>query len=284
MIDRAELALTDREFARIKDRVYRIAGISLSDTKRTLVVSRLGKIVRGLELGSFDAYVDWLESTADAGEQQEFVNALTTNLTRFWREEHHFSHLVEHIRAQMRHPARHSPDGRPRIRIWSAGCSTGQEPYTIALDLRASVPEIRNADFRVLATDIDTAVLSKAAVGIYPRSDLHDLSRARASMFETLRDGRIRIPDSVRAIVTFKVLNLMDPWPMRGPFDAIFCRNVAIYFDRPTQLQLFERLGTMLAPDAPLYLGHSENISSEQFKVAGTTTYQLRPVRKRDAA
>lgn len=279
-----EPGLSEGAFARVKDRVYRIAGIALSDAKRTLVVSRLGKLVRALGLSSFEDYLDRLDGSASPQEEQDFVNALTTNLTRFWREEHHFEHLVGHVRALVRSRPRLSPDGRPRLRIWSAGCSTGQEAYTIALDLFAAVPEVGRCDLRILATDIDTAVLAKAATGIYPEGELSGLSKQRAAMFERTREGKIRVPSPARDAVSFKTLNLMDAWPMRGPFDAIFCRNVAIYFDRPTQVRLFERLGQLLAPGAHLYVGHSENVRGNGFRLVGKTIYQQGPAHKRDAA
>ena len=157
-MEQGEYALSEREFARIKARVYTVAGISLSDAKRTLVVSRLSKIVRALRLPSFDAYVDYLERGGTAQDGQDFVNALTTNLTRFYREDHHFEHLRSHVGALMSQKPRGT-----RLRIWSAGCSTGQEPYTIGLDLLAAFPELKRWDFKILATDIDTAVIAKAS-------------------------------------------------------------------------------------------------------------------------
>jgi chemotaxis protein methyltransferase CheR len=284
-----EIALSDREFARVKARVYAEAGISLSEAKRTLVVSRLSKLVRALGLGSFDAYLDYLEREADAQDAQDFVNALTTNLTRFYREDHHFTHLSTHVGELMAKRPRVGPDGRPRLRIWSAGCSTGQEPYTIALSLLAAHPDLRRWDFRILATDIDTNVIAKAATGVYPESELAGLEPERAKLFERAGNGTVRIPTVAREIISFKPLNLMStPWPMKGPFDAVFCRNVAIYFDKPTQGTLFGRLGRMIAPGGFLYIGHSENLGAggEAFRLVGKTIYQSRAVaqKARDAA
>lgn len=286
-MDQGEFPLSDGEFARVKARVYAQAGISLSDAKRTLVVSRLSKLLRARGLRTFDAYLDFLEKAGTAADDQDFVNALTTNLTRFWREDHHFEHLVDHIGQVMGDRLRQAHGGRPRLRLWSAGCSTGQEPYTIALSLLAAYPDLRRWDFRILATDIDTSVLAKAATGVYPETELNGLSAARAALFERPGDGTIRIPLAVRGTVVFKPLNLIgDAWPMRGPFDAIFCRNVAIYFDKPTQRTLFNRLGRMLAPDGFLYIGHSENIgTTEGFRLVGKTIYQARTaLSARDAA
>lgn len=272
-MDQAEILLSEREFSRIKNRVYAVAGIALSDAKRTLVVSRLSKVVRALGLPSFDAYVDLLERGASAEDSQEFVNALTTNLTRFYREDHHFDHLRGHVAALLASKPRGT-----RLRIWSAGCSTGQEPYTVGMDLLAAFPELKRWDFKILATDIDTAVIAKAAGGVYSENELTGLSAIRTRPFERVGDGTVRIPPAVRELVAFKPLNLIGQWPMKGPFDAIFCRNVAIYFDKPTQGEVFGRFAKLLAPEAFLYIGHSENLgtSGEGFRLVGKTIYQSR--------
>lgn len=282
-----EISLSEREFQRVKSRVYEVAGISLSDAKRTLVVSRLSKLVRALGLDSFDAYIDHLERTRSGNDGQEFVNALTTNLTRFFREDHHFAHLTTYIRDVMARKPRVGPDGKPRLRIWSAGCSTGQEPYTIALNLLDALPELKRWDFKILATDIDTAVLAKAATGVYPDSELSGLSPERMKLFEKTGSGTIRIPSIARSLISFKPLNLIQGWPMKGPFDAIFCRNVAIYFDKPTQGQVFGNFGKILVPEGFLYIGHSENLGSgsDGFRLVGKTIYQSKATQKtRDAA
>lgn len=284
MMDPNEFALGEREFERIRERLYDVAGISLSDAKRTLVIARLSKVIRGLKLPSFDAYLEFLETQGTAADAQDFVNALTTNLTRFWREEHHFTHLLSYVGELMK--SRTSVSEK-RLRIWSAGCSTGQEPYTIALSLLNAYPDLKRWDFKILATDIDTNVLAKAASGIYPESELAGLSGERARLFERPGDGTIRIPMAVRELVAFKPLNLMGQWPVKGPFDAIFCRNVAIYFDKPTQGQLFGRLGGVLAPGGFLYIGHSENLGSgsEGFTGVGKTIFQYKQAPKvRDVA
>jgi chemotaxis protein methyltransferase CheR len=279
----AEFALSERDFSRIRERLYDVAGISLSDAKRTLVIARLSRIVRGLRLPTFDAYLDYLEAQGTADDAQEFVNALTTNLTRFWREEHHFTHLVDYVGGLMKTRVSQS---EKRLRIWSAGCSTGQEPYTIALSLLAAYPDLRRWDFKILATDIDTSVIAKAAAATYPDGELNGLSPDRARLFERLGDGRIRIPQAAASLISFKPLNLMAPWPMRGTFDAIFCRNVAIYFDKATQTEVFGRLGQILAPGGFLYIGHSENLGAggAGFRLVGKTIYQARSERAKDAA
>jgi len=281
-MEAGEIPLSEREFSRIKTRVYQVAGISLSDAKRTLVISRLSKIVRALGLPGFDAYVDFLERGASATDGQNFVNALTTNLTRFYREDHHFEHLRQYVGSLIEQ----KPRGM-RLRIWSAACSTGQEPYTVGMDLLAAFPELKRWDFKILGTDIDTAVLAKAARGIYPESELSGLSPERARLLEKTGSGEIQVPGAVRELVSFKPLNLITAWPMKGPFDAIFCRNVAIYFDKPTQGQMFGRFASLLAPEAFLYIGHSENLGSggEGFRLVGKTIYQSRlKLNKREAA
>lgn len=286
-MDQSDIALSDKEFNRVKQRVYKVAGISLSDAKRTLVISRLTKIVRALGLATFDSYLDFLEQPGREADGQAFVNALTTNLTRFYREDHHFDHLVTYVQSLMSRRPRLGPDGKPRLRIWSAGCSTGQEPYTIGMCLLAALPDLKRWDFKILATDIDTAVLAKAATGVYPENELAGLSPERARLFERPGNGTIRIPAAVRELISFKPLNLMSNWPVKGPFDAIFCRNVAIYFDKPTQGELFARFGKMLAPGAFLYIGHSENLGSgsEGFTGVGKTIFQYKqPAKSRDVA
>jgi chemotaxis protein methyltransferase CheR len=280
-MEQGEYSLSEREFARIKARVYSVAGISLSDAKRTLVVSRLSKIVRALRLPSFDAYVDYLERGGTAQDGQDFVNALTTNLTRFYREDHHFEHLRSYVKGLMSERPRGT-----RLRIWSAGCSTGQEPYTIGMDLLAAFPELKRWDFKILATDIDTAVLAKAAGGIYPENELNGLSAERSRPFERMGNGSIRIPAGVRELVSFKPLNLISAWPMKGPFDAVFCRNVAIYFDKPTQGEVFGRFSKLIAPEGFLYIGHSENLGSggDGFRLVGKTIYQSKEKLSKRAA
>ena len=286
MLDVNDIPLSDGEFERVRNRLYEQTGISLSDAKRTLVVARLSRMVRTRGLGSFDALLDRLESRPDAVEDQEFVNALTTNLTRFWREEHHFTHLVSYVGELMKSQT------DKRLRIWSAGCSTGQEPYTIALSLLDAYPDLKRWDFKILATDIDTAVLAKAATAIYPVSEIAGLSTARQALFDRADGERARVPAVAAGLITFKPLNLMAPWPMSGPFDAIFCRNVTIYFDRETQHDVFSRLASILRPNGFLYIGHSEHVESGTtgLKLVGKTVYQARssqmpaPNRKRDAA
>ena len=232
--------------------------------------------MRQLKLQTFEDYFRVLDAPESAAHVQDFVNALTTNLTRFWREEHHFDHLIHYVGGLIERKPRRSVDARPRLRIWSAGCSTGQEPYCIAMDLLAAYPELKRWDFRILATDIDTAVLQKAETGIYPESELNGLAAERAALLERGADGSVVVPKAARRHVSFKPLNLIAPWPMRGQFDAVFCRNVTIYFDKLTQSRVFARLGAILTPGGFLYIGHSENLagSHDGFRLVGKTVYQ----------
>ncbi|MCF4097560.1 CheR family methyltransferase [Maritalea mediterranea] len=272
-MDNGEISLSDREFEAVRNKVYKLAGISMSDAKRTLVVSRLSKIVRRLNLQTFSDYIDFLDRNASADDIQEFINALTTNLTRFYREDHHFDHLVDHVGNLMKDP---KIAASKRLRIWSAGCSTGQEPYTIAMALLSAFPQLKSWDMRILATDIDTDVVRRAQTGVYKENDLAGLSAERSKFFEPLGNGDVQIPEFIRKTIAFKPLNLMHEWPMKGPFDAIFCRNVAIYFNKPTQERMFTRMGELLAPHGFLYIGHSENLNSvsEKFKLVGKTIYK----------
>jgi chemotaxis protein methyltransferase CheR len=265
---------TNEDFCRLRDMIGDYSGISLSDNKRDLVFGRLMKRLRALDLSRFADYCRLLES--DRQELEHFVNALTTNLTSFFREAHHFEHLsgtiipilVERLRAGH------------RVRIWSAGCSTGEEPYSIAMTLLDTVPGIGSYDLKILATDLDTNVVRHAAAGIYADSRIEGLSdkhRQRWFMKGTgPHAGYIRASDALRKMITFRPLNLMDAWPMRGLFDVIFCRNVVIYFDKSTQRILFDRFADQLRPDGHLLIGHSETLHgvSERFDLAGKTHYR----------
>ena len=270
-----EQPLTEAEFQGIRERIYRLTGISLSQAKRSMVVARLQRLLRQLKLKTFDAYFEVIDGPGNDAHVQDFVNALTTNLTRFWREDHHFDHLIRYVGDLIEARPRKSSDGRPRLRIWSAGCSTGQEAYCIAMDLLAAYPELKRWDFRILATDVDTSVLVKAEAALYPSSELAGVSPERVALLERTRDGSVRIPEAARRLVSFKPLNLIAPWPMRGPFDAVFCRNVTIYFDKLTQSRVFGRLGTIVAPGGYLYIGHSENLGAgnDAFRLVGKTVY-----------
>ena len=265
-----DIPLTEEDFAAIVAMVRNASGIALGSTKRDLVYGRLRRRLRALHLGSFAAYRALLDSEEGAAERVRMINAITTNLTGFFREGHHFEHLAEKVLPAL-------PRSHKRLRIWSAGCSSGEEPYSIAMTLHAAMPDLAAWDARILATDIDTDMVASGAAGRY------DMERASAIPAEFRRAHVRRIDTStvemgpeLKALIAFRPLNLLGAWPMQGPFDAIFCRNVVIYFEKPTQRALFDRFADMLTPDGHLYVGHSESLYrvSERFTHLRRTIYR----------
>jgi chemotaxis protein methyltransferase CheR len=275
-----ELHLTFQEFQLFRELIYAEAGISLGDHKRELVRSRLGRRVRARGCRSFGEYYERLLS-GDLGDDERvrLVNAITTNKTDFYREAHHFDFLAAEIIPALR--ARVARTGEYRIRIWSAGCSTGEEPYTIAITLREALPNLMAWDVRILASDIDTDVLEQAAQGIYPAERVAEIPRPILQR-HFLRGvgaqaGLVRVRREVQNLVTFRRINLLEkPWRIRTAFDCIFCRNVMIYFDKPTQRHLVERFAAHLKDDGYLFLGHSESLHSltDQFVPIRNTVHQ----------
>jgi len=264
----------DREhFRLISERVYQFSGIRLPVAKREMVYARLARRLRTLGIASFDAYIRYLE--LEPAEWEHCTNALTTNVTSFFREEHHFRSLALHAAA---HAAEHAASGAP-YRVWSAGCSTGEEPYTIAMCLAET---LGNGAFRVVATDLDTQVLATAREGVYPLQSVLKVSEERQKRF-FLRgtgrfEGRARVRRELGSHVEFARLNLMErEWAVEGPFDAIFCRNVMIYFDKPTQARLIERFAALLGPHGLFFAGHAESLldNGRHFRLRGQTVYEL---------
>ncbi len=252
--DTGPAAMSEREFARLAERVRALTGIVLAPHKRQFVVSRLGKRLRALGFDGFRAYLAYLASpagtTAEAG---ELVNAITTNQTGFFREGHHFEDL-----ARILAPPPGAAGGRPR-RIWSAACSTGEEAYSIALTVLGAGIAGPGSGLRILATDLDTAALARARTATYPAGRIDACPpQLRQDHFETLPDGQVRVTANARNLVTFNQWNLHGSWPLRGPFDAIFCRNVLIYFGPEAKQTIVGRIVSMLRPGGTLYLGHSE--------------------------
>src|ERR1039457_357118 len=270
-----DFVLTDADFNRIRELVREHTGIALSEAKRQNVYGRLARRLRPLRLASFADYVEFLER-AEPLELQEFTNAITTNLTSFFPESHHFDYLAERVLPQI--AARAGAAGR--LRIWSCACSTGEEPYSIAMVLREQRGRRSGVDARILATDLDSNVLAAGAAGRYPAERLQSVSKARAAEFfqegSGQQQGPVKVAASLRQLIPFKPLNLMPEWPMRGPFDAIFCRNVVIYFDMETKRALFERMAQLQPPGAILFLGHSESMYriSERYELIGRTIYR----------
>lgn len=267
-----EFAYGREDFDMIARLLEERAGIHLPSHKEQLVYARLAKRLRALGLASFRAYRDLLAAPEGAGELLLMVNALTTNLTRFFREPHHFEHLAVALKARI------ALRGSRRLRLWSAGCSTGQEPYSMAMTLVSVVPEQERTDTRILATDIDTDVLAIARAGRYLASDAGRLAAEHRHHLRDVDSGHVEVSSTLRELVRFKPLNLVGPWPMRGSFDAIFCRNVAIYFRHETQASLFARFRDLLAPDGFLYIGHSETLHFDAcgLELVGQTIYRPR--------
>lgn len=268
--------LTQTDFERITAIAYKAAGLAISPGKSAMVRTRLARRLRALKLPSFEAYCGYLDGEAGADEIGMLVSALTTNVSQFFREAHHFETLRSEVLPPLIARAR---DGN-RVRIWSAGCANGQEPYSIAMTmLETGMP--LESDVRVLATDIDPNVIQHGREGLYPETMLSGLPDAqRARYFDEVPTGpepAWRAKAELRAAVSFRVLNLLEDWPMRGRFDAILCRNVVIYFDVETQDRLWHRFSDQLVPGGWLFIGHSERLSSAvqpQFTGRGITAYQ----------
>lgn len=268
-----EFEFSDADFYALAKIAYEHAGITLPEAKRNLVYGRLSRRLRALGLSTFESYRQYLAEHTDE-ELQLFINALSTNLTKFFREAHHFEHFVSHVIAPF--VAAH-PNGGGKLRIWSAGCSTGEEPHTIALLLQAEIKNISTRDVRILATDIDTEVIRRGALGVFSAESVAPVpAKYRSALRKTDDADTVAIDESVRSLISFGQLNLMHDWPMKGPFDAIFCRNVMIYFDAPTKAKLVDRFTDLLRMDGWLYIGHSESLigSHRRLKLAGRTIYR----------
>ena len=249
------------------------SGILVSDDKFDMFYSRLSKRVRGLGLSDFKSYCQYLEKNPDQ-EFVEFINAVTTNLTSFFRENHHFEYLRETVIPELLKKS----NGSRRISAWSAGCSTGEEPYSIAMTLLENLPA--GWELKILATDLDTNVLANASSGVYSADRIDGLPEKRIKKWFLRGKGgqqnRVRAKPELQKIIHFKQLNLMGEWPMQGMFDFIFCRNVLIYFDRETKQRLAERYAGLLKDSSPLFIGHSESLHqlSTRFDLVGNTIYR----------
>jgi chemotaxis protein methyltransferase CheR len=265
-----EFAFTQSDFRHIADILYADSGIHLVDAKAPLVYSRLGKRLRQLGLSCFSDYCRILEGRDGAGERASLLSALTTNVTRFFREPHHFDALKQQLAESLGPIARSGG----RVRLWSAGCSNGHEPYSMAMVVLAELPEAADLDIRILATDIDPLVVDRARAGVYSTEDVEPVPRALASRFVLPEGTGVRMADPLQRLVSFGVLNLHADWPMKGRFDAIFCRNVAIYFDDETQRRLWTRFASSLTPDGRLYIGHSERAEVPELQSDGLTIYR----------
>ena len=268
--DEREFEFTANDFARVRKLIYQHAGISLSDAKTDMVYSRIGRRLRVLDMDSFKTYLDQLERGNDTKEWEAFVNSLTTNLTSFFREEHHFPILADHL-VLLKKP----------IRIWCSAASTGEEPYTIAITACEAFGTL-TPPVEIIATDIDTNVLNTAARGVYPNDRISKLPNHILKQYfqrgTGAQEGAVRVRNELKALINFQPLNLLgDNWIVKEPFDVIFCRNVMIYFDKPTQTKILSRFAPLMKPHALLFAGHSENFMyvSNAFKLRGKTVYEL---------
>lgn len=269
-----DYALTDGDFRKISAFISKETGIVIHERKRAFVHGRLGRRLRALGLPDFSAYCRLLEGPDGQAEQRMLVNAITTNHTGFFREPHHFEYLSKTILPGV---AKSAGSRGARLRIWSAGCSTGEEPYTLAMTLLTGPLRLDEWDARILATDLDTNVVAHAQAGLYDPERIDSVPLPLRKRFvHAGPDGRSIMDEALRALITFKPLNLFEPWPMSGPFDIIFCRNVVIYFDKPTQRRLFDRFADILRPGGWLVIGHSESLTnlSDRFELVGRTIYQ----------
>ncbi len=268
--------LTDSDFHFISQFVYERVGIVLNAEKRTMVHTRLVRRLRLLNLKTFKEYCDLLAGDKNDQELPHLINSITTNLTRFFREEHHFDHLRNDVLIPFARRMNESASTYKRLRIWSAGCSTGEEPYSIALTMLEVIPNLIQCDARVLATDVDTNVIACGKSGHYKGNHgiSNDLLRKHCYVND---DKSIEMNESLKKLVHFKQLNLISNWPIQGKFQVIFCRNVVIYFDKKTQEILFDRLADVLVDGGWLYIGHSETlhqICDDRFRLIGRTIYQ----------
>ncbi len=273
-IVQGEFTLTSDDFRSLAGLLHADTGITLHEGKATLLYSRLAKRLRALGMTGFTDYCALVSNPAHGSEERGLmVRALTTNVTRFFREPHHFDHLRDAVLP----PLLKQAERGGRIRIWSAACSSGQEPYSIALTILRLLPDVSRLDVKVLATDIDSTVLSQARAGIYSAEAVEAIpADLRGRWLQRVADGYL-VNDVARQLITFRELNLIGNWPMRARFDAIFCRNVVIYFADDTQAQIWQRFTPMLNPGGFLYIGHSERLSGSalsDFTSEGITTYR----------
>ena len=272
-----EATFSEREFDFFARLVYEMSGIVLGRHKKNMMFSRLVRRVRELRLPSFPAYCAYVKGPDGLQEIGALINAMTTNLTRFFREEHHFDYLASTVIPAL--AERSQRTGEKRLRMWSAGCSSGEEPYSIGMTLLRAMPALRQWDARVLATDLDTSMVARGRAGAYPGEAVGSLPVSRRhGFFEPVAEApeMLRAVPALRDLIVFKPLNLLEDWPIKGPFDAIFCRNVMIYFDAPTKARLVSRLTDMLHPEGWLFLGHSETLLDHQahLRLVGRTIYR----------
>lgn len=267
-----EFLFTDDDFRFLSALANQKTGIQLPEQKRDMIYGRLARRLRALKLDNFSQYCNFLQSERADEEMDYLINAITTNLTSFFREGHHFQFLQEEL-SRMR-----DSSSSKKLRIWSAGCSSGMEPYSIAMTTLAAIPDIARWDAKILATDIDTNMVSTAENGVYSTKEVDGVSPMYRQYFDSLDPLNVEMSYSLKKLISFRRLNLLEDWPMKGPFDVIFCRNVFIYFDKQTKESIVSRYAALLKPKGLLFIGHSENLHgiSEAFELVGRTIYRKR--------
>lgn len=268
-----EFSMSDADFKEISEIAYKYTGIVLGPHKKDMVYGRLARRLRDVRLGSVAEYLNLIRDERSE-EVSRFINAITTNLTSFFRENHHFEFLADTVCNELKSTNASSK----RIRIWSAGCSSGEEPYSIAMTMRDNF-QLSGWDCKILATDLDSKVLSKGQQGVYGVERIETLSSAvkkKWFMHDRNHPDIVKVKPELQELIRFKRLNLLEPWPMKGPFDVIFCRNVVIYFNEETQTVLFNKYADMLKNGGYLVIGHSESLNrvTTRFKSIGKTIYQ----------
>jgi chemotaxis protein methyltransferase CheR len=263
--------ITPEDFQAIARMLRDAAGIELGSNKRELVFGRLKRRLRVLGLANFAEYRAYLAQPDSEAERGEMVNALTTNLTSFFRESHHFTHLAKDVLPNLL-----KSNGNRRLRIWSSACSSGEEPYSIAMVLHKALQGKPGWDARILATDIDTNMIARGQAGVYEADRIDTIPAEYGKLLIRADDDRVIMSDQLKQRIAFRPLNLLGEWPMRGPFDVVFCRNVVIYFDKTTQRTLFKRFADILSPNGWLFIGHSESLLgvSDRFEHLGRTIYR----------
>lgn len=265
---------SNQHFEQLRELVYKLTGISMSDHKKDLLYGRLTRRLRILGIDNFDDYYNILKNNP-GDELQNFINAVTTNLTSFFREKHHFDYLRDKVI-----PEKLKDNSLRGLRIWSAGCSTGEEPYSLAMMLRESIPDIDRMEVKIFASDLDTNVVETASQGVYDAKRVEGMESARIKRWFQRGTGdnvgKVRVRKELRDMIDFQQVNLMQDWPKKEKYDVVFCRNVVIYFDKETQKVLFNRFADVIKPKQHLFIGHSETLHklTDKFQLIGKTVYR----------
>lgn len=269
-----EISFSETDFRAIASLALKEFGLNLAESKKPLVYSRLSKRLKARSVNNFSEYLSLLQGNNEQTEKLELISALTTNVTSFFREKHHFDTLSRDVLPTLQEKLKSGQ----RVRIWSAGCSSGQEPYSIAMTILDHIPDAKEKNVKILATDIDPKIVEKAKSGEYTSDEISGIPESfRKKWIHKYEEHKCSISNDLRSIVTFAELNLMEEWPFTGPFDAIFCRNVAIYFNQETQKKLWDRFQRKLTHSGYLFIGHSERVSgpaAEHLAGVGITSYQ----------